>query len=283
MVSLEEQFLKALMERFPHPGMAAVLDTAPDDIASKFKGLPEKADKAPELFFIQPKRLLEGMHPSWCEELVLLCPAAMRPLIRKVVLDAVGKGMRKGIETLSEPIREFLLRYLVEKWPERNVQGVESIEGASFQWLAISDERMVFILAELLAVNDVVDVVRQIVDKMILQKILAALTPIQQRYLRSLLHRPSRSATLNKELTALLLDDPKTGAQTLMKRGFEELAYAIKDEPSLLQWHMMHHIDREKACFLKKIMEKEVSLVNQKEAKRHLSHAHQFLQKAETQ
>jgi hypothetical protein len=283
MASLQEQFLKALMERFPHPGMAVAIGTLPEELGSKFRELPEKVGKAPELFLVQPQRVLKGMHPSWCEELVLLSPVALQPLIRTVVLEAIGKGVQIGIEALAEPVRKFLLGYLVAKWPERNTQGVEGIEGASFLWLAGCDERAIFTLAELLAVNDVVDVVRQIVDKKILQKILIALTPLQQQYLRSLLHRPSRSATLNKELTALLRNDPVAGAQNLMRKGVEELALAMKDEPDLLQWHVLHHIDREKACFFKKVMEKEISPEEQKEMKKHLSHAYQFLQKVETQ
>jgi hypothetical protein len=283
MVSLKERFLKALMERFPNPGMAAALQTLPEELASKFKGLPEKVGSDPELFLEQPTRVLLGMHPSWFEELVLLCPAALQPLLRKVVLEAVGKKEKKRTEALTQPVREFLLGYLVAKWPERSIQGVESIEGASFPWLAKADERMVSSLVALLAVNDVVDVVRQIVDKKILQKILVALTPVQQRYLRSLLHRPSRSATLNKELTALLRDDPVMGAQRLMKRGFEELACAMKDEPQLLKWHVMHHIDRETAYFLKEVMAKGISSEELAEVKKHLSHAYRFLQKADTQ
>lgn len=281
MVVVEGQFLKALMERFAHPGMASVIQTLPPELASAFQELPERVGKAPELFFIQPKRVLGGMHPSWCEELVQLSPPVLQPLIRQLVLEAVGK--EKTEETISDPVRQFLLRYAISKWPERSIQGVESIEGASLQWLAAYNEQTLYSLAELLAVNNVVDIVRQIVDKKVLQKILASLTVLQQKYLRSVLHRPVRSATLNKELTALLIDDPVTGAQTLLKQGFEELGHAIKSEPQLLQWHVLHHIDREKAIFLKGVMESKISSGEEAEIKKRLFHAYQFLKKVETQ
>ncbi len=282
MVSLQDEFLKALMERFPNPGMAAVIEALPEELGSKFRLLPQRVGKAPELFFAQPKRVLAGMHPSWCEELVHFSPEALRPLIRMLVLDAVGKNEGKTEISLTVPLRNFLLRYLVDKWPERTIQGVESIEGASFGWLAKSDERTLLSLVELLAVNDVVDVVRQIVDKKTLQKILAVLTPLQQRYLRSLLYRPIRLATPNKELTTFLLDDPTLGAQRLTQRGFEELAIAMKQEPELLQWHVLHHIDRKKASFLKEVMEKKVAPEEVSKVQKHLSHAYQFLKKMET-
>lgn len=281
MASLEGQFLKALIERFSHPGLAAVLENMPDDLASKFKGLPDSGGRTPESFFLQPKRLLEGMHPSWCDELVLLCPTAIQPLMRTIVLDAFQKKGKTGGGTLTEPLRQFLLEILVAKWPERSVLEMAGEEGASFPWLASCDEQAIFSLAQLLGVNDVVDVVRRIVEKKTLQKILFALTPMQQRYLRSLLHRSPRSATLNKELAALLQDDPKMGAKILLKQGLEKLAVAMKDEPGLLVFHVMHHIDREQAFFLKEVMEKKVAPGMHMEMKKNLSHAYQFLQKAE--
>ncbi len=282
MVSVQDQFLKALMERFPHPGRGAVVEALPQELAERIQCLPDKVGKAPESFFAQAKNVLQGMHPTWCEELVLLTPEPLQPLMRALILDVVGRGKKGEAAGLTVPVRDFLLRYVVDKWPERSIQGVEEIEGTSFRWLATSEERTIVLLAGLLAIHDVVDVVRQIVDKRILQKIFTAMTSLQQRYLRSLLHRPARSATLNKELTALLLDDPKAGAQMLMRRGLEKLAVAMQDEPPLLQWYVLHHIDQERAQFLVHAMEKKNSAAEKAEMKRHLTHAHQFLKKMET-
>jgi hypothetical protein len=280
MVSLQDQFLKALMERFGHPEMAAVIAALPEELASKFRVLPDRSGKAPELFFVASKRVLLGMHPGWFEELAQLCPQELQPVIRTALLEASGRAVSSG--ALSPSIREFLLHYLVRHWPEREVEGVEYIENASFPWLLTCDEHVISKVVELLAVNDVVDVVRQTVDKKILQKILMPLTASQQRYLRSCLHRPARSATLNKELTALLLEDSKMAEEKLRMRGFEDMGQALKDEPPLFIWHMLHHIDKETARILKNEMEKEGSLKNQKGIKKRLSHAYEFLQKVET-
>jgi hypothetical protein len=283
MASQQEQFLKALIERFPHPGMKDAVEALPQELALKFKNLPERIGKSPEAFFIQPKRVLKDMHPSWSEELVLLCPGCLQSLLRKVLLDTVeGKEMKEG-GGISDSIKEFLLGYLVSKWPDRNMLGIENIEGASFSWLATADSKMISLLGELLPVNDIVDVVRKIVDKKILQRILSGLSAVQQRYLRSLLHRPSRSSALNQEVRQLLQEDAQKVAHVLACKGQEELAYAIKDEPELLLWHLMHRIEREKAFALKKMMEKQISQGEQTEMKKRLSHAFQFLQKVETQ
>lgn len=281
MVSVHDQFLKALLERFPHPGIAAVLQELPDELAAPFRTLPAKVGKAPETFFAQARPALRGMHPSWCEELVAVCPEVLQPLIRRVILEAVGK--EKSQLPISDFVRNFLLRYAIDKWPERSIEGIEAIEGTSFRWLALCDEAKLMTLAELLAVNDVVDVVRQIVDKKILQKILNVMTPLQQRYVRALLHRPVRAATLNKELTAILLDDPVKGSQVLLKKGFEELALALKDEPQLLRWHVLHRIDRATAMSLTQAMESAVSAKHGAEMKKNLAHAYQFLQKVKKQ
>lgn len=279
MASLQDQFLKALVERFAPQGIEAVIETLPEDLASKFRTLPEKVGKPPELFLAESKGVLSSMHPSWYEELVKGCPEELHGVIRTAILISSGRGAPKSALSLSPALTEFLINYLIGHWPERNVEGIENSTGATFPWLLTCDEETINKLAELLAVNDVVDIVRQTVDKRILQKILLPFTPLQQRFLRSCLHRPARLATLNKELTALLVEDPKRAAKTLLKRGFEEIGVALKGEPPLFVWHVLHRMDRKRADVLKKLMEREIPLTEQKGIKKRLSQAYQFLQK----
>ena len=275
MGSLQEQFLKSLIEKFPHSGMTAVLENLPEELAAPYRVLPDKVNIAPELFFSVPSRILATIHPSWVEELLVRCPEALHPILRSVLLASESKEAQ-----ISEVLRAFLLSYLLRKWPERGALGVEFIEETEFRWLVACDEKTIVVLAELLAVYDVVDVVRQIVDKRILQKILSLLTPMQQRYLRSLLPRPARSAPLNKELVSLLLDESYGREQWLKNKGLQEFGHARKDQPKLLVWHVLHHIDREKALFFEKVMEKEISAKEQIEVQKRLTNAYQFLTKA---
>jgi hypothetical protein len=272
MESLQASFLKALVEKFPHAGLTAVLEGAPEEYASKFRVLPDRSGIAPELFLSSPERLLKGLHPSWIDEILVSRPEALRPVLRTALAHE---------ESLPPTLRSFLLAYFVERWPDRTTLPVEFIGETSLIWLASCDDHTLTTLAELVAVPEGVDIVRHIVDKKMLQKIMAPLNVFQQRYLRSLLHRPVRTTVLNKELMELLIHDAARGAEFLRTKGFEILGAALKQEPPLLVWHVLHHLNRDRALWLQKEMGKAVSDEKQEEAKRNLMHAYQFLKKVE--
>lgn len=279
MGSLHTQFLKALMEKYPHSGLTSALENLPEEFAQKFRTLPEsKIGLSPEVFFPAPSILLDNLHPSWHEELIELCPKALQPTLQTIMPPS---GQKKKKAEISEPLRTFLLSYALKKWPEGGALRPEFIEESPLRWLATCYEPTMSSLISLLGVYDVVDIVRQIVDKKVLQKIFAPLTPLQQRYIRSLLHRPPRSPVLNKALTALLASDPAKGAEQLRERGYEQLGYALKGAPDLLVWHVLHHIDREKALLLKKSIDKKIIAAKQAEAIKLLDHAYEFLKKGQ--
>ena len=266
-------FFRALVERFPNPILPAVLEAAPETIASQLRTFPERAGIAPELLVAAPRRLFLSIHPSWREEIVKRCPKAFQPRIQAVL---------QGAHEHEDPVALFLLDHLISQWPDKDVQGVEAIEETPLRWLADCDERQVNTIAELLAVHDMVDIVRQIVEKKILQKILLPFTPLQQRYLRVLLRRPARVASLNKELLSLLCDEPEKAKNRLMKRGIERLGQSLQGAPPLLVWHVLHHLDQKQAQMLSKIMGHAASESEISAARRGAIDAYDFLKRTET-
>jgi hypothetical protein len=269
-------FFQALIERFPHPKLRAVLEAAPEEIFSQLRTLPDKAGIAPEMVWTTPRSLLLSLHPSWHEEIIEHCPQVLQPRLRTLLQDA-----REHPKDDKNPVALFLLDYLVSQWPDKQTQGVEAIEETPLRWLADCDEQRVAKIADLLAVHDVVDIIRHIVDKKILQKILSPFSPFQQRYLRSLLHRPIHSATLNKELLALLKGNSEEARARLLQRGFERIGQSLKEAPPLLIWHVLHHVDRERAQFLSEVLNRTASGSELAEAKRNAIHAHEFLKRTE--
>ena len=267
-------FLQALVERFPNSKLRAVIEAAPEAIVSQFRTLPEKVGISPETVWTAPRALLLSIHPSWHEEIIEQCPAALQSHLRTILQDAKDHRIDE-----KNPVTLFLIDYLVSQWPDRNVQGVEAIEETPLRWLADCNEQEITTIAELLAVHDVVDIIRHIVDKKVLQKILLPFSTFQQRYLRSLLHRPIRSATLNKELLALLKDNPEEAKEHLLNRGLEKVGQALKGSPQLLSWHVLHHLDRERAQFLTEIMARKASELEIAGAKKSVIHAHEFMKR----
>lgn len=268
------RFLQALIERFPNPKLRAVLEAASEAILSQFRTLPEKAGIAPEMVWTAPRALLLSIHPSWHDEIIEQCPKALQAHLRAILQKA-----EKHRADENNPVTLFLLDYLVSQWSDKNVQGVEEIEETPLRWLADCNEQQITAIAELLAVHDVVDIIRQIVDKKILQKILLPFTQLQQRYLRSLLHRPVRSATLNKELLALLKENPEEAKVHLLNQGLEKIGQALKGSSQLLSWHVLHHLNRKQARFLSEVIARKASESELAEAKKTVIHAHEFMKR----
>jgi hypothetical protein len=269
-------FLKALIERFPNPALHAVLEAAPEEFVAKFRTLPDTAGIAPEMVWKSSRILLLSIHPSWHEEILEHCPQVLQPVLRNVLCDAQQHRF-----DIKNPMTLFLLDYLISQWSDKDIQGLAAIEGTPLQWMADCTEQQLDKIAELLAVYDVADIIRHIVDKKILQNILQPFSSLQQRYLRTLLRRPAHSVTLNKDLLSLIRDDPEKAKKHLAQRGLERFGQALKDAPPSLLWHVLHHIDRQAAQAVSNIMSRSASDIELARARKSAIHAYEFLKRTE--
>lgn len=278
--------MRALIERFGAPAFSSVVEQMPEEMALPFQSLPEKAEIPPANFFISAKKILAMMHPSWYEEMVAFCPPALQPAIN----GALGENGYPPV------IKQYLLTYLVRKWPDRNIQSVDHIPETPLRFLLDCDEQMVLLLAQLLAVHDIVDDVRKIVDKKLLQQILRKLSTPQQKYLKTLLQQPAHSlqgggasalkglknskrTQTAQGLVGLLLQDPERGSHMLYHRGLSKLAEAVNKESSLFLWHILHRLEHNTALAVQHEMEH--TQIDSGRAKKQLLFAYQFLKRLE--
>jgi hypothetical protein len=269
--TVSAQFLKALLEKVANPDISAVIENLPEEMKERFQNLPDKAEKPFEKFFISPKDVLDALHSSWHEELVPFVAEELRPLMRRVLL-----------EKEESALRSFLLSYLVNKWPDKDLPDVKEAKETPLSFLLDSDEGTVAQLQELIVVHDIVDEVRQVVDRRRLQQILQKLSLLQQKYLRSQLHRSTRPTGPNLGLVGLLKQEPQKASEMLQRRGEERFACALKGEPAVFLWYFFHRMDRHAALKLQTAMEMEASTVERAQAKKHLVEAFRFLQARST-
>lgn len=275
MEHLQQRFFQALIGQYPQPEFQKVFTNASDQLATMLTSLPKKVGKSPEAILDEPRSLFFSMHLSWQEEVFFCCPTELHQCIRAALQKASEKR-----STSENSLDQFLLLYLMKKWPERVTEGIESIEETPLRWLAQCDETTITSLMELIATYEIVDFVRSVVDKKILQKIFLGLTPLQQRYVRSLLHLPKQQSSFSKEQTSLMVNDPEVAKKQLSKKGLERMGLALKTAPDLLIWHVLHHMDRDQARLIKQNIPKTPS-PKCVEASKHLMHAYQFLKKGE--
>ncbi len=104
-------------------------------------------------------------------------------------------------------------------------------------------------IADLLAMHDLVEEMRHIVDKKLLQGVLQHLTAKQQHYLQILLRQKSRIKPTSLSVRELLKEGNKF-PQMLHKFGLQRLSFALSGATDDFIWHIVHTFDLARAKFL---------------------------------
>ncbi len=259
-------FLRALMDRIPNSDLPALLEQLPEEMQAQFQAVPAASDRPVEAFFLSPKEVLALLHPSWYEELLPHLAEELRPAVKEALA-----------QKEESPLRAFLLTYLVSAWPEKVLPSQKEMKQSPLHFLLKVDEVEIGKLQELIVVYDIVDEVRQIVAKKRLQEVLQRLSPLQQQFLRSLLHRPAKAPVLSLGLLGLLQQDPQRATSMLRQRGLQRFSCALQDESKPFLWYFFHGIDRRVAQELQAAMETPSSVGERAQAKKRLVEAYKFL------
>lgn len=248
MQSKTSAFLKVLINRF-HPGInPSYLQSLPQDEAKEaLAEITFSQDTAAALSW--PNDLILRTHYSWLAPLIEKLPKSMKVLTLNALSEEQSKGIKKLLKIdapsnscLSPKIKDFLLGQLYEQWhPE---------EGIPLQYLPTSNLGELFVLAktemvdliDLLAMYDLSEAIRHIVDKKNLKAIYLCLSPPKQRFLRVCLHK-------KEKLAAPKLDvDKWDGSQgqlnsILHRRGLLRLGKALCGQTPQFFWNIVHTLD----------------------------------------
>jgi len=268
MVTLQEQFLHSLMKKFAHPAAQTVIQGLEPAEKELFQG--NLAGDDPMMYLITPKRILSMMHPSWYGELLEHTPKVLQSICERFL-----QGKQEG------PLREFVLGYCVNQWPERGKLGPETVQDGDFSWLLEYSYENMTALFDLLGVYDLVDEVRRIVDKRKLQMILVRLHPFQQKFLRALLLKSLPTSASQINVSTFLTVEADVAKKRLQQRGLERFAMAIEKADPLLLWHFFHRLERFQAERLQQVGGQEFSDRERARAKQQVIQAYQFLQRME--
>lgn len=278
MSSLGDVFLKALLNKMPQEALKAVMSEAPQEIKERYEAVQQEKISvlaSPQSFFIQPRSLLVGIDPSWYEDIVASCSKSLR----RVALQALREemiGEAKEKKTFSDPVRRFLLQVALSAWPDRNVKkGVRVV----FPFFEDCSKELLYSLADLVCLYDIVDDVKKTVEKKKLQKILTRLSLVQQRYLKILIQGTRIASSEPFGMESFLQADVKKAAQIFRTLGLKKLGWILAEEEESTIWRIVHMMDKRDSPLIQEGKDKEEGSYDLEQIKKHVVHALQFLQR----
>jgi|GEM_PF-2426961 len=190
-------------------------------------------------------------------------------------LDSVHYSwLLEPIQTIKEPIRNLIIAQLPEKQQRGLMQHslsplapTSSLVGQKFLFhtlkkicgdlpllprtflspspldplLSLSKQELVTVI-DLLSMHDLAEEMRHIVNKKLLQPIIANLSNNQQKYLKRILHQKSK-ATISPLNIKELYTNKSLFLKTLHKRGLKRLSIALSGGEFLFTQHLAHILD----------------------------------------
>lgn len=222
--------------------------------------------KNPSCLLFRPDTLLETIHYSWLEptlkkvpEPLLSCVLHTLPTEYAQALVTRGISSRQALEKAKnypQPVRNFLLGIFFSQWEEGEVLPKELLPESDLQPLLECTKVELMDLIDLLAMYDLAEEVRHIVDKKLLQAIVSILSIPQQKYLRNTLHHKQKTPSTPLQVKTIYKDRKKF-LHTLHKRGIGRLAFSLSGKPANFTWYPVHILDIGRGTLLRSLIQKE--------------------------
>jgi hypothetical protein len=285
-------FVKVLLNKYLPAKIEALEPLLSKQLYQSCKAL-DAAEKNPQFFLFNPKYWILASDPSWIEEAIVSENETARALIVAALPQAhadffVSKGVTSlQKKPLTEPVKDFLLGWLFRRWNKEHTtvgdfpflpkKSKELLGQSEFLALVNMDHRQLLSLIDLLAINDLIEEVRHIVDKRLLQALLEQLSGVQQRYLRLCLRQKTKSQPGGGFGLKEQLKNARNLSQALHKRGLLRLAQALSGADSDTVWYILHTLDIARAkAVIEHYQQEEIASVTNR-CRQQVQHVFQFL------
>ncbi len=236
------------------------------------------ANNDPRLMLFLPQSWLSSIDSSWLKPCVEKMSKPLQEVYAKAFPKQFGKSEAKS--AYNDTVQDFLITYLHSVCSEKEVTPKVLLPTWELSPLLDLSRTELLEIVDLLAMYDLVEDMRQIVDKKLLTSILQYLTHEQQHYLRLLLRQKSSKKPSSLSIRELLKEGKKF-PQTLHKLGLQKLAFAISGASKDFCWHILHILDLPRAKFLQNHIKEEEVPNQTPQALVQVQHIIQFL-KTET-
>lgn len=247
MQSKSSTFFKVLINRF-HPGInpAFYKCLPPEDVKDATMAITSSQNTS--LAFTWSQRLISKTHYSWLIPYIEKLPNNIKGLVIAALPEVQSKGISKLLKIppvnvqLSPQIKSFLIDQLYLKWQPEEALPPEFLPPSNLSELLELSKAELVDLIDLLAMHDLTEAIKHIVDKKNLKAIYFCLSPEKQKFLRLCLHK-------REKLAAPKLDISKwNGSQEqlntiLHRRGMLRLGKALCGQSRQFLWNLVHILD----------------------------------------
>lgn len=239
-------FFKVLINRF-HPGIGeSFLHNLSQDEAKEITKQNIASDD-PSVALTWEQDLITNTHYSWLAPIIQKLPSELQAPTAASFPEPQSSKLKaflkiKSSQTPAPPVKNFLLDHVFHKWNPQDILPRQYLPQSPLSYLLdLSKEQLVEII-DLLAMHDLAESIRHIVDKKNLKKIYQCLTPKKQQYLRACLHQKEKIAAPKFEIEKWD-GDPQKLETLLHRRGIFRFSKSLCGQSSQFMWHLTHILD----------------------------------------
>lgn len=247
-MSLNSSILfKVLLNRFHPAANEALLKPLPEDETKEILTQTVSSDEAGAILS-WPHDLIASTHYSWLAPLIREMPRSMQGAI----LVALGEPRASKLKVLlkvdempsqlSQPMQTWLLDQLYRRWKPQATLPVKYLPMSPLQALLSLSKRQLVELIDFLAMYDLSDAIRHIVDKKCLKNIYQCLSNKHQQFLRQCLQKKEKIASPSLHLNRWD-GNPEKFHLILHQRGMLRLGKALCGQHPNFVWHLTHILD----------------------------------------
>lgn len=247
MASKTSAFFKVLINRF-HPGISPNFfkSLPPDDIKEAFAEPTSSQDTS--LPFSWAHTLISRTHYSWLMPHIEKLPKSIQIPVISSLPDPQFKGIAKILKIpssrteLTPNIKAFLIGQLYQQWQPQEAIPLEYLPPSSLDVLLDLSKAELVDLIDLLAIYDLAEAIRHIVDKKNLKAIYLCLSPQKQQFLRLCLHKKEKLAA--PKLDIAKWDGSQAHLATILHhRGMLRFGKALCGQNRSFLWTITHILD----------------------------------------
>lgn len=252
---------KVLLNRF-HPGTGeSFLQALPQDEAKEILK-KNVSSEDPSMALTWQQDLITRTHYSWLAPFIQQLPKEIQgPVIASLPEPQSSKlrsflKIKHSLAPLPLPIKNFLINQLFQKWNPKEILPRQYLPPSPLSPLLELSKANLVELIDFLAMHDLAEAIRHIVDKKNLKLIYNCLSPQKQQYLRLCLHQKEKIAAPKLEIEKWN-GDPQILETLLHRRGMFRLGKALCGQHPLFIWHLTHTLDTGRGTSLSKYYHEE--------------------------